>query len=231
MYLEAIYFTLCTMAMGGFGDFMPMNTSEQFAAMALLSVNYCLLLYVIGVMTNTVTAFSVKTRAFQKEFRTLQLVRVAMPCKQLLPPPVTAARWWAPTPLTLKADPPCPPTKPNPTPPQYLDAHQLPEEICDELRLFLKLKFQRRREHAEVVEAFPPLFRARLFRIMYRPVIEKSYLLKGATDTFVDLLSCELIVHLFQTVRSHETNDAFRSCLVARIHQRREHAPTTNPAV
>lgn len=144
------------MAMGGFGDFGPMNFEEQYAAIALVVVNYCLLLYVIGVMTNIVTQVSVKTRAFRKEFSRLQ---------------------------------------------SYLDAHALPDDIANELKLFLKLKFQRRNEHAEVAEAFPPLFRARLFRLMYRPVVEKSFLLRDATDTFLDLLSCELVVHLFQTVR------------------------------
>lgn len=107
-------------------------------------------------MTNIVTAVSLKTRDFRREFTRLQ---------------------------------------------QYLDAHALPDDVADELRLFLKLRFERRNEHADVVEAFPPLFRARLFRIMYRPVIERSFLLRGATDTFLDLLSCELVVHLFQTVR------------------------------
>ena len=52
-------------------------------------------------------------------------------------------------------------------------------------------------EHREVLEEFPPVFRARLFRHLYRPVIQQSYLLSGATDAFIDTLACELAIELF----------------------------------
>ena len=55
-----------------------------------------------------------------------------------------------------------------------------PQSICGDLKSYMLLKFNAREEHREVLEEFPPVFRARLFRHLYRPVIQQSYLLSGA---------------------------------------------------
>lgn len=115
-YLAAMYFSLCVMAMGGFGDFTPENTLEMLASMAMTLVNYCTLLYAIAAMTTVSAALDAPTRAFQHHFTALQT---------------------------------------------YLDAHQLPDDLRDELRVFARLKYEARTEHVDVMERFSPIVRAR----------------------------------------------------------------------
>lgn len=71
-YFQAVYFAITTMAMGGFGDFLPMNQGEQFAAMALVAVNYALLLCAAPLLRPCVFAFRAPISA--------QHPREAAPC-------------------------------------------------------------------------------------------------------------------------------------------------------
>ena len=48
-----------------------------------------------------------------------------------------------------------------------------------------------------MLDQIPPVFRARIFRLMYRHVIERPYLLEGVSDGFIDSLACELSIDLF----------------------------------
>lgn len=50
----------------------------------------------------------------------------------------------------------------------------------------------------QIMEKFPPIFRAKILRHLYRPVLEGSYLLASVTDAFIDVLSCELAIEIFQ---------------------------------
>lgn len=117
---------------------------------------------VIGLVSNVVSELSEPTKAFREEFKNLQL---------------------------------------------YLTSHELPDDLCDELRAFVSLKFESKGDHTEarerikpssapvascrscctesilrvrippqIVNSFPPVFRARLFRILYKPIIEQAYL-------------------------------------------------------
>ena len=79
----------------------------------------------------------------------------------------------------------------------FCEKNRLPEDLRSELHDFLLLKFNAREEHREIVDEFPPVFRARLFRYMYRPLVEQSYLLQNAGPTFIDLLATELHMEVF----------------------------------
>lgn len=57
-----------------------------------------------------------------------------------------------------------------------MHSHELPADMVNELSTFVNLQFNTKEEHAEIVSAFPPVFRARIFRILYKPIIEQSYL-------------------------------------------------------
>lgn len=138
---------------GGFGDYIPTSHLEGLSAMAFVFVNYWILVFVIGVMSNVVNALDEPVRAFHNQFNALQL---------------------------------------------YLDSHELPEDMCNDLRVFTRLKFDSRDEHVEILETFPPILRAKLFRVMYRPIIESAYILDQVPDTFVDVLSCALQVEMIQ---------------------------------
>lgn len=152
-YLEAMYFSLSAMAMGGFGDYVPQNTLEQCLAMGMSLVNYCTLVYAIGATTSVVSALDAPTRAFQAHFVALET---------------------------------------------YLQTHQLPRELGDELRVFAMLRYEAREEHLEMIERFPPIVRARILRLLYRPVISHCYVLAGVTDAFIESLSGELSLAVFQ---------------------------------
>ena len=79
----------------------------------------------------------------------------------------------------------------------FLCAHALDFCCARASQNYMMLKFEAREEHREVLEEFPPVFRARLFRHLYRPVIHRGYLLKGVSEAFIDMLACNLEVELF----------------------------------
>lgn len=79
----------------------------------------------------------------------------------------------------------------------FMDAHGLAEDVRRDLRSYMLLKFNAREEHEEIIVGFPPVFRARLFRYMYRPVIQQAYLLEGVSEAFIDTLACELLIEIF----------------------------------
>lgn len=60
----------------------------------------------------------------------------------------------------------------------YTETHNLPEDLVNDLRSFMLLKFSARSEHLEVVDKLPPVFRSRIFRILYRPVVVQPYIFR-----------------------------------------------------
>ena len=52
-----------------------------------------------------------------------------------------------------------------------------------------------------MLDEFPPVFKARLFRQLYRPVIMQSYLLWEVSNAFIDMVACEVLPG--PTARSH----------------------------
>lgn len=89
------------------------------------------------------------------------------------------------------------PTLPSLRLPQYMHAHEIPLEVRGELTGYLHLKLMATKEHKEVLQELPSVFRARIFRLVYRPIILKSYLLVGASDAMIDTLACELQHELY----------------------------------
>ena len=47
------------------------------------------------------------------------------------------------------------------------------------------------------LEEFPTVFKSRIHRFLYRPIIDASYFTNVASDAFVDALSCILTLELF----------------------------------
>lgn len=82
---------------------------------------------------------------------------------------------------------------------QYLDGHDdLPESICEDLREYQLLKFRAREEHTEILQSFPPMFRSRIFRLLYKPIVSNTYMLLDAGDALIDVLATALSIELFQ---------------------------------
>lgn len=83
-----------------------------------------------------------------------------------------------------------------------MGAHEIPDEVRSELTGYLHLKLMATKEHKEVLEELPTVFRARIFRIVHRPIITKSYLLQGVSDALIDTLSVELKHELYMPART-----------------------------
>jgi len=57
------------------------------------------------------------------------------------------------------------------------------------------------------MEEFPSVFKARIHRFLYRPIIDQSYFYQVSSDAFTDALSCLLTLELFMP-----STDAVSQC-------------------
>ena len=79
----------------------------------------------------------------------------------------------------------------------YMQVNGLPEDIRAAMRSYLELRFAAKKEHPEVLAAFPPVLRARVSRLLHLPVLCRVPLLAGCGASFLDLLVCHVSVELF----------------------------------
>ena len=79
----------------------------------------------------------------------------------------------------------------------YMRVNGLPEDIRAAMRSYLELRFAAKKEHPEVLAAFPPVLRARVSRLLHLPVLCRVPLLAGCGASFLDLLACHVSVELF----------------------------------
>ena len=78
----------------------------------------------------------------------------------------------------------------------YMDLHRLPDSMRDSLRSYMILKFNVEKEHREILEEFPMVFKSRVHRFLFRPTIDASFFANVASEAFVDALSCVLNLEL-----------------------------------
>jgi ankyrin repeat protein len=79
----------------------------------------------------------------------------------------------------------------------YMSLNRLPADVREQMRSYMLLRFNAAEEHREVLDAFPPVLRARVSRLQHLPVLSAAPLLAGCHDAFVDALSCHVSVELF----------------------------------
>lgn len=71
----------------------------------------------------------------------------------------------------------------------FMDLNFLPVDIRESMRSYMLLKFSASKEHREILEEFPGVFKNRIQRILYRPVLEASLFGEIVSDGFIDHLS------------------------------------------
>ena len=68
----------------------------------------------------------------------------------------------------------------------FMRLNYLPDDIRETMRSYMQLKFSAAAENRDVLNELPEVFRNRIHRLLYRPVLESSLLGEVTSDGFID---------------------------------------------
>ena len=100
---------------------------------------------------------------------------------------------------------------------EYMALNLFPNELSEALRSYLILQFTAAKERRAIMEEFPAVFRTRVQRLLFRPVVDASLFARvGTSDPFLDSLCCvlQLEVLINDTLAVRQNDAAFEMFLI-----------------